>query len=181
MADSETPEPARKRKAEGDVKRDRWRLGASTKIALAVIPAVAAVLAAVLAAIISRNPGTESANGPPTALSSAARGIAPLPTPDCAGCKSGTTYPEQAGNVTPKTFRDPRSFVGIGKELHPLQRVDVLCKLYAPSAPSVGDYWYLVVSPPWNGRYYSPSNSFRGGDDPNGNGSTAVDLRVPDC
>lgn len=175
MAGPETQAPDPRR----GTARDRSRRG--TKVVLVLIPATVAIAAAVLFVVIRREPTSEPAYNPPTALSSESRGSAPLPTPDCIGCKSGRTYAEQVGNGSPNTYRDPRSFVGEGKNLRPLQRVDVLCKLYAPSAPSVGDYWYLVVNPPWNGRYYSPSNSFLNGDYPNGNGSTAVDLHVPDC
>ncbi|MGH3870369.1 MAG: hypothetical protein ACRDSR_02460 [Pseudonocardiaceae bacterium] len=67
-----------------------------------------------------------------------------------------------------------------------LQKVDVLCKLHAPvpGSPNVGKYWYLVVSPPWSGRYYTVANSYLNGDSPDldqGTHDTAVDLKVPDC
>lgn len=110
----------------------------------------------------------------------------PLPTPTCEGCKSGKTYQEQAAHGGARTYRDPRALLGEGERVPSLQKIDVLCKLYSPvpGSPSVGKYWYLVVSPPWNGRYYTVANSYLNGDSPDpheGTHDTVVDLRVPDC
>lgn len=101
------------------------------------------------------------------------------PAPTCEGCASGTTYSEQASPTGSgaRTFANPYTYGGASDRVAPGQYVDVVCKLYAFSSPSVDPgYWYLLASPPWNGRYYSPANSYI-----NGGHGRDTDFRVPDC
>ena len=60
--------------------------------------------------------------------------------------------------------------------------VEVECKLYAPSAPSISPdgYWYLIRTEPWDG-YYSAANTFLNGDPEEGPYTRMTDLTVPDC
>lgn len=162
--------------------RDHRRRGQrrDATIIAAWIGAVAVVVSAVIALIPHLSSNESHRPGPPEVT------MPPLPTPTCAGCKSGKTYQEQAGADGARTYRDPRALLGEGARVPPLQKVDVQCKLYSPvpGSPSVGKYWYLVVSPPWNGRYYTVANSYLNGDSPDpkqGTHDTEVDLRVPDC
>lgn len=159
---------------------DRRRRRDATVVA-AWIGAAAVVVSAVIAIIPHVLAGDESQLAGPSEVATP-----PLPTPTCAGCKAGTTYQEQVGHDDARTFQDPRALLGEGERVPALQTVDVLCKLYSPvpGSPSVGKYWYLVVSPPWNGRYFTVANSYLNGDSPDphqGTHGAVVDLRVPDC
>lgn len=60
--------------------------------------------------------------------------------------------------------------------------VEVECKLYAPSAPSISPdgYWYLLRTEPWDG-YYSAANTFLNGDPEEGPYTRMTDFAVPDC
>lgn len=180
---SSSPDPARG--SDGDRQRRRRRRAVDAAIVAAVIGAVGAVLAAIIPNLLS---GDEAKPTEPPPVSEApTHAMPPLPTPTCEGCKSGKTYQEQVGNGRgARTYRDPRVLMGEGQPVPPLRKVDVLCKLYAPvpDSPSVGKYWYLIISSPWSGRYYSTANSYLNGDSPDptqGTHETVVDLRVPDC
>jgi hypothetical protein len=108
-----------------------------------------------------------------------------MPEPNCPTCISGgKTFPEQAGGGSEKhTFRDPRSFAGLGPSVQPGQRVEVVCRFLDPNAPvSVKPgWWYLIDSPPWNRQYYTVANSYLNGDPPQGPYINAVDKGVPEC
>lgn len=166
--------------ADSTASRDRRRRRDATIIA-AWIGAVAAVVSAFIAMVPNLLSSDESHRGGPPEVTAL-----PLPTPTCEGCKSGKTYQEQARGEGARTFRDPRTLLGEGERVPSLQKIDVLCKLDSPvpSSPSVGRYWYLVVSTPWNEGYYTVANSYLNGDSPDphqGTHNAVVDLRVPDC
>jgi tRNA A-37 threonylcarbamoyl transferase component Bud32 len=104
-------------------------------------------------------------------------------TPTCTGCTTGTTYPAQAPPTGATTFMNPFRENGRGPRVPFNARIEVICKVYAPSEPSVDPgYWYLVATAPWNGRYYTPANSYlNGGDGPGGVPDPDVDPTIPDC
>jgi hypothetical protein len=173
------------RDSASDRDRRRRRRRRDATIVTAWIGAGAVVAAAVVAIIPSLLPGDASNRTGPMPEGTATATLL-LPTPTCDSCKSGKTYPEEAGNGGARTFRDPRAMLGEGDRVRSFQKIDVLCKLESPipGSPSVGRYWYLVVSAPWGGRYFTIANSYLNGDSPDpsqGTHETAVDVRVPDC
>jgi hypothetical protein len=95
---------------------------------------------------------------------------------------SGVTY-TQAVHAGPgaRTYSNPHSLTGEGPRIPNRQNVDVSCIVIAPSAPSVGLYWYRITSPPWNDQYYAPANSFFNGDPEGGLYTHVVDSAVPRC
>jgi hypothetical protein len=91
---------------------------------------------------------------------------------------------EQAGTAGARSFADPHGLSGEGGSVKPGEWVTVRCKVYAPAPPSVvpDGYWYLLSSPPWNGKYYAPANSFWNGDKPGHTPYTHnTDFSVPNC
>jgi hypothetical protein len=103
------------------------------------------------------------------------------------GRLEGTSPPVYAEQVVPelsaRTFLDYHSASGEGPTIGAEQVVQVFCKVYDPTIPSVlpGGYWYRIASAPWRGRYYSPANSFLNGDPPGGPYTHSTDLSVPNC
>jgi hypothetical protein len=88
--------------------------------------------------------------------------------------------PPQLGATT---FRNTRNASFRGPDLHPGQVVQVQCRRFDPSIPSVrpDGYWYEIASPPWNGRYYAAANVFLNGDRPRGPYRHNTDFAVPVC
>jgi hypothetical protein len=81
------------------------------------------------------------------------------------------------------TFADYRDASGPGPHLDGFTRVDIACKVYAPTIETAnpGGYWYLIASPPWGGRYYAVANTFLNGDPAEGPYTHDYDPAVPDC
>lgn len=107
----------------------------------------------------------------------------PTSTPT-AGPQNGTSYSEQEGHLGANTFTDPYNAAGIGPDkILPGAPVQVTCKVYAPSIPSVkpDGYWYRIASNPWNNAYYAPANTFLNGDPWGGPYTHNTDFSVPDC
>ena len=92
------------------------------------------------------------------------------------------TYSETQGSLGAPTFSDPRQLCGAGPKVHPMSDVHVVCKLYAPSIPSVvpDGYWYLLADGPAAGRF-AAANTFMNGDELGEGSITNTDLAVPDC
>jgi len=91
---------------------------------------------------------------------------------------------EEAGEAGARTYRDPFDLSQTGRSVSPFQQVRVECRLHAPTLSSVtpDGYWYLLLSPPWNGNYYAPANSFWNGDIPGQMPYTHnTDFDVPKC
>ena len=94
----------------------------------------------------------------------------------------GRTYTQTVNtSAGARTYTDPYNLIGEGPRIDNGRNVQVSCTITAPSAPSVGLYWYQIASPPWGNQYYSPANAFLNGDPPEGPGMTVVDETVPDC
>jgi hypothetical protein len=93
------------------------------------------------------------------------------------------TYLEQEGHYGASTFSDYGNASGPGLGISAGEYVDVACKVYDPSIPSVSPdgYWYLIASAPWNDDYYAAANTFMNGDPWNGPYSHNTDFSVPDC
>lgn len=97
---------------------------------------------------------------------------------------------EQAATVSQQAFvksgvpthLDPWELDEPGTKIPFRTIVEVECKLYAPSAPSISPdgYWYLVRTEPWDG-YYSAANTFLNGDPEEGPYTRMTDFTVPDC
>ncbi|MFD4912946.1 hypothetical protein ACFWNR_06945 [Streptomyces virginiae] len=81
------------------------------------------------------------------------------------------------------TFADHHDASGPGPRIDHLARVEAACKVYDPTIESAspGGYWYLIASPPWNGRYYAVANTFLNGDPAEGPYHHHFDPAVPDC
>jgi hypothetical protein len=95
----------------------------------------------------------------------------------------GRRWREQAGTGGARTFTRPAG-VSEGARVMPNHYVEVLCKVYDPEPESVtpNGYWYSLASPPWDGRYYAPANSFWNGDVPGRKPYTHnTDFSVHDC
>ncbi|TYP86018.1 hypothetical protein [Blastococcus xanthinilyticus] len=103
-----------------------------------------------------------------------------LPTLPSTG--DGRLRPETTGSLGANTFTDPRTLQGQAQPIPPDTTVQVRCRYYAPSIPSVvpDGFWYLVDSGEWAGRW-SPANSFMNGDVPGEPTLHNTDLDVPVC
>ncbi|MGY1805872.1 hypothetical protein ACI8AF_00715 [Blastococcus sp. SYSU D00669] len=114
--------------------------------------------------------------GYPTA---AATELIDLPLPSTG---DGTLHTELSGSIGANAFADPRTLAGGGPEISPNTEIQVRCRYYAPSVPSVSpdDVWYLIESAEWNG-LWAPANSFTNGDVPGGPYTDNTDLAVPAC
>jgi hypothetical protein len=100
------------------------------------------------------------------------------------GSASADGWVETEGSHGAPTFVDFHAAAGPGPRLEPNQAVVVTCKVHDPNIASVNPdgYWYRLASPPWNGGYYAPANTFWNGDVP---GQTPyvhnTDWAVRDC
>lgn len=94
----------------------------------------------------------------------------------------GTLLPETTGSIGANTFADPRTLVDNSLPIPPDTTVQVRCRYYAPSIPSVvpDGFWYLIDSGEWAGRW-SPANSFMNGDVPGERTLHNTDFAVPVC
>jgi hypothetical protein len=113
---------------------------------------------------------------PPTPAPPTSAPPTPVPAPK--------TYPEQVWSSTGvNTFTNYHNASGIGPKLAHNQWIDVSCKVYDPTIPSVNPdgYWYRIASSPWNNAYYSPANTFYNGDPPTGPFTHPTDWNVPNC
>ena len=96
----------------------------------------------------------------------------------------GTTYAEQEWNrLGVNTFSNFHNATGFGQHIPFGQVVQVSCKVYDPTIPSVNPdgYWYRIASSPWSNGYYAPANTFLNGDPPGGPYTHNTDFSVPDC
>lgn len=149
----------------------RWlrRLGAAA--AMVVIAAASSITTAL---VVHHE---DAAAGSSTAADD--QRLARLPLPSTG---NGKVYTEQAGHIGANTFQDPRTLAGRGAVIPPHGTVQVRCRYYAPSVPSVSPdgFWYLIDSQPYNGTW-TPANSFMNGDKPGGPYLHNTDLAVPIC
>jgi hypothetical protein len=153
--------PAREPAESGEV--DRRRRGWSGRTwALAAGAAVVVAAAAVTAALLLT--GDDDA-------------MAPLPSTG-----DGTLYPETTGSIGANTFADPRTLIDNAQPIPADTTVQVRCRYYAPSIPSVtpDGFWYLIDADDWAGRW-SPANSFMNGDLPGARTVHNTDFDVPLC
>jgi hypothetical protein len=146
----------------------------------------AAVLAAVVTVTVvvtNLADGYEDTPTNPAAASSdtdkIAQRVAALPLPSTG---DGTAHAEQAGSLGAQTFEDPRTLSGRGPAIPPHTDLEVRCRYYAPSVPSVSPdgFWYLIETKQWNG-LWTPANSFMNGDVPPGPYIHNTDFAVPVC
>ena len=81
------------------------------------------------------------------------------------------------------TFSNYAFPAGEGEPIPPGHRVEVSCKVFAPSIASVvpDGYWYRIASAPWRNGFYAPANTFLNGDPPNGPYLHNTDFSVPTC
>jgi serine/threonine protein kinase len=124
---------------------------------------------------------TTGNEAPPTPSSTAAATPATTTSTPLGGDR---TYPEQVWSLSGVgTFVDPHNATGAGQRIETGAWVEVSCKVYAPEIQSVNPdgYWYRIASPPWNGAFYSPANTFWNGDVPGQPYEHATDFAVPDC
>jgi hypothetical protein len=103
---------------------------------------------------------------------------APAPPPP-----AQTWSEQETPNHPVNTFTDYHNASGMGPAIASGQWIQVSCKVYDPTIASVNPdgYWYRVASPPWNGAYYSPANTFMNGDPYGGPYTHNTDFAVPDC
>jgi hypothetical protein len=106
-----------------------------------------------------------------------ASALAPLPSTG-----DGTLYAETTGSIGANTFADPRALIDNAQPIPADTTVQVRCRYYAPTIPSVtpDGFWYLVDSGDWAGRW-SPANSFMNGDVPGARTMHNTDFAVPLC
>ena len=153
----------------------RWLLVAASFV---VVVAVTAVVTIVV------DEREDAAAQPSTAASSSssddvAQRVAALPLPSTG---DGTVYTEQTGSIGANTYADPRTLTPGGPHIPPTTDIQVRCRYYAPSVPSVSPdgFWYLIESANWNG-LWTPANSFMNGDVPGGPYIHNTDFAVPVC
>jgi hypothetical protein len=147
----------------------RWALWA----AAVVVVLVAAVVTTV---VVVRHDDAEQAKA---AAAAAARSAATVPLPSTG---DGTSRTELTGSIGAKTFADPRTLTAGGGAIPANTEIQVRCRYYAPSVPSVtpDGFWYLIESDQWNG-LWTPANSFMNGDVPGGPYTHNTDFDVPIC
>jgi hypothetical protein len=170
-APAQTEQPRRRRL--GQV----WRLVGHNPLISAIIAGLVVLAASIVV--------TQSIGGD----GGAARGPTALPQTGTRGTTTtgqgpGPARREQAGAGGARSYANPQALSGEGVKLTPMEYVRVSCKVYSPDPSSVvpDGYWYRLTSPPWNGRYYAPANSFWNGDVPGRKPYTHnTDKRVPDC
>jgi len=133
-------------------------------------------------------PGTataSSASAAPTVKDSVPASDSPSPSASRSTAMApATTYPEEAYNRHGvPTFENYSSVSGPGPDLGFTQVVQVSCKVYDPSIPSVSPdgYWYRIASAPWDNRYYAAANTFLNGLLPSNPNTNYYDPRVPNC
>lgn len=150
----------------------RWRRVIITAAVLVLL-----VTAAVSVWLSARNPGDvlggSSTTGPTTATTT----TNPPPEPGSTKPQTVNSGPEPGA----RTFLYPAKLNGEGPRIDNHATVEVSCKIAAPSAGSVGTYWYRIASQPWNNQYYAPANSFLNGDPVGGPYTHDVDENVPNC
>lgn len=151
----------------------RWVLGG----------AVAAIVATTVVAVTAMGVlGNLGGGGSAASVSTATDSVSTPPTVPVVPVVPGVTYTETVNTPAgARTYTDPYNLIGEGPRITNGASVEVACVITAPSAPSVGLYWYLIIDPPWGGRYYSPANAFLNGDPPEGPYTLVVDEAVPDC
>jgi hypothetical protein len=140
--------------------------------AIAVV-LVAAVLTTV---VVVRHNDAQDAKA---AAAAAARSMVNVPLPSTG---DGTPRTELTGSIGAKTFADPRTLTAGGGAIPANTEIQVRCRYYAPSVPSVtpDGFWYLIETPQWNG-LWTPANSFMNGDVPGGPYFHNTDFDVPIC
>jgi hypothetical protein len=150
-------------------RRMRWVLWAA---AITVV-LIAAVVTTVV--VVRHNDAAEAK----AAAAAAARSMVNVPLPSTG---DGTPRTELTGSIGAKTFADPRTLTAGGGAIPANTEIQVRCRYYAPSVPSVtpDGFWYLVESPQWNG-LWTPANSFMNGDVPGGPYFHNTDFDVPIC
>ncbi len=154
-------------------RRRRWVVGAL--LAAGQVAVVAATVAVTL--LVTREDDGDASS--PTDAAEAANELVNLPLPSTG---DGTLRQEEAGSIGANTFADPRTLEGRGQPIPPHAVLEVRCRYYAPSIPSVtpDGFWYLIETEPWNG-FWSPANSYMNGDVPGGPTLHNTDLDVPVC
>ncbi len=107
----------------------------------------------------------------------------PSPTVSASPYIPGKTYTEQTGQYGSGTFTDPHNPSVSGIRIEAFQKVQVACKVLAPTIPSVSPdgYWYRIASRPWNNDYYAPAVNFENGDTIGGPALHNTDFRVSNC
>lgn len=93
------------------------------------------------------------------------------------------THSEQEGNLGANTFSNYHNASGQGTKIGAWQWVQVSCKIYDPTIPSVNPdgYWYRIASSPWKDAYYAAANTFMNGGTLSGPGVINTDFNVPNC
>ena len=155
------PEPIPERRRRGL----RWALWAA---------ALVVVLVAVIGITLVIDRQVDAAHA-----AAAARSAAGVPLPSTG---DGTSRTELTGSIGAKTFADPRTLTAGGGAIPANTEIQVRCRYYAPSVPSVtpDGFWYLIESDQWNG-LWTPANSFMNGDVPGGPYFHNTDFDVPVC
>ncbi|MGY1802954.1 hypothetical protein ACI78T_06710 [Blastococcus sp. SYSU D00922] len=146
----------------------RWVLVAAAQLL------VIAVTAFVTALVVDEDDATAAADPTETA-----EDLVNVPLPSTG---DGRLRQEEAGSIGANTFADPRTLEGGGTAIPPHTVLEVRCRYYAPSVPSVtpDGFWYLIETEPWNG-LWSPANSYMNGDVPGGPYVHNTDFDVPVC
>lgn len=143
---------------------------------LAVAGAAVVLLAAGWAVAATRpDDGQERASATPTVEASCT-------PPVQVSLDGAATVTEIQGSLGAPTFRDPGRLCGSGPKVPAMSSVQVVCRLYAPSIPSVmpDGYWYLVGDGPAAG-HFAAANTFLNGDVPGEDTVTYTDEGVPVC
>jgi hypothetical protein len=150
----------------------RWLLAGAALVLAVTVAVVATTLA-------DRNDDASARASTSPDADQVAKRVATLPLPSTG---DGTAYTEQAGSIGANTFADPRTLSGGGPEIPPHTELQVRCRYYAPSVPSVSPdgFWYLIETEDWNG-LWTPANSFMNGDVPGGPYIHNTDFAVPVC
>lgn len=149
----------------------RWQHRGAIAAAMVVVAAVSVVTTL----FVDDREDAAKASDPTAAAESIAR--TPLPSTG-----NGHDSEEQAGHIGANTFADPRTLIDGSQPIPPHTTIEVRCRYYAPSVPSVtpDGFWYLIDAGQWDGRW-TPANSYMNGDVPGGPSLHNTDFAVPVC
>ena len=133
-------------------------------------------------------PGQQpTTNQPPATTRTTAKPPAPTTTHTTTKppAPAPKTYSEQVGAHGAATFKVYHNASGAGARIAAATWVQVTCKVYDGTIPSVkpDGYWYRIASSPYNNAYYAPANSFKNGDPWTGTITNPhnTDYNVPNC
>lgn len=146
------------------------------------------LIGVVLAAAIGGVATYYSTRGSNTSISGPQHSPSITPSASSSPATSASSPPRKTWTET--TFTQSKTFADyvnagdpLGAPLSPREAVQVSCRVKGFAVADGDPWWYRLVQPPWNGRYYATTDVFYNTPTPTGNPINGVvfDKRVPVC